>query len=218
MEELILIGYEFLTILIPMLITMGGFCLLYKKRNLTKNRWQSVWLFIFAIYIFGVFYFTGAGTIFDVKFYGLEYHADRVNLVPFSDTNIDYMGYGLNIVLFVPLGFLLPLVWRDFNRISYVFISGLLLSLLVELSQLLNIRSTDIDDLILNTVGAILGIVMFRLYLYITKRIRKSVDYVREQRRGFNDRLEVVIYILAMFLGHFFFFNGFGMAKWLFGF
>lgn len=218
MEELILIGYEFLTVLIPMFITMGGFCLLYKKKNRTKNRWHILLLFIFAIYIFGVFYFTGVGTIFDVKFYGLEYHADRVNLVPFSDTNIDYMGYGLNIVLFVPLGFLLPLVWEDFNRISYVFISGLLLSLMIELSQLLNIRSTDIDDLILNTVGAILGIVIFRLYLYITKRIKKTMDHVREQRGDLNDRLEVVIYILAMFLGHFFFYNGFGMAKWLFGF
>lgn len=218
MEELILIGYEFLTVLIPMLITMVGFCLLYKKRNLKKNRWHGLWLFIFAIYIFGVFYFTGAGTIFDVKFYGLEYHADRVNLIPFSDTNIDYMGYGLNIVLFVPLGVLLPLIWQDFNRISYVFISGLLLSLMVELSQLLNIRSTDIDDLILNTLGAILGFAMFRLYLYIIKWIGKPVDCVCEGRGGFDDRLEMIACISAMFLGHFFFYNGFGMAKWLFGF
>lgn len=218
MEELILIGYEFLTVLVPVIITMIGFCLLYKKRNLTNTGWHILLLFIFAIYIFGVFYFTGVGTIFDMKFYGLEYHADRVNLVPFSDTNIDYMGYGLNIVLFVPLGFLLPLVWQDFNRISYVFISGLLLSLMVELSQLLNIRSTDIDDLILNTVGAIFGIIIFRLYSYITKRIGKSVNHVRERRAGFDDKLEVIIYILVMFLGHFFFYNGFGMAKWLFGF
>ncbi|HBT95229.1 MAG TPA: hypothetical protein DEB24_03600 [Coriobacteriia bacterium] len=37
------------------------------------------------------------------------------------------------------------------------------LSLLIELSQLLNNRLTDIDDLIINTVGALIGFLLCRI-------------------------------------------------------
>ena len=207
--ELILIGYELLTVLIPAFITIRIFCLLYKKRDVEIIGWHTLWLFVFAIYIFGVFHFTGAGTIYNIKQYGMEFNTGRLNLIPFSDTNIDYIGYGLNVVLFVPLGFLLPLLCSNFSQIKYVCSAGIILSLLVEISQLLNIRSTDIDDLILNTVGAMLGFIMFRLYLCITKPTEISMDY---------SKCKIFIYMFIMFLGHFFFYNELGMAKLLFGF
>jgi glycopeptide antibiotics resistance protein len=67
-----------------------------------------------------------------------------------------------NIVMFVPLGFLLPLVIKKINSFARVFFAGLFFSALIELMQYTErsfgvYRSVDIDDVILNTLGAILG-------------------------------------------------------------
>lgn len=206
---MILTGYEILTVLLPAFITIWIFRLRYKDKEPKEARGHIVGLIIFAIYMFGVFHFTGAGTIFDIKQYGMEFHEERINLIPFSDTNIDCVGYGLNVVLFLPLGFLLPLVWPAFNKVRYACVSGLLISLLVEISQLLNFRSTDIDDLILNTAGAVLGFWIFRLCSWVMKRDKVSKEY---------GKWEIVIYVLAVFAGHFFLYNELGMARLLFGF
>lgn len=80
--------------------------------------------------------------------------------VPFADA--DPAGIILNTALFVPLGVLLPLLvagttWRR------VLVTGFCLSLTIELVQLIGDltvssgRVADVDDLIGNTVGAVLG-------------------------------------------------------------
>lgn len=209
MKDLILIGYEFITVVFPALLTMGIFCLLYRKKSIRVNHRHFIYLAVFAVYMFGVFHFTGAGTIFDARLYGLEFNASQLNLIPFSNRNIDIMAYGLNVLLFVPLGFLLPFIWPHFRKIKYACVYGFSLSLLVELSQLLNNRRTDVDDLIVNTVGAILGFALFQLYSRVTKRDSVPMEY---------HRYEAIILVSVMFLCRFFFYNEFGMAKVLYGF
>ncbi|WP_312092061.1 VanZ family protein [Aminipila sp.] len=209
MKDFILKGYEVLTVLIPFLITFVILNLLYKKKEVVKSHGHFFLVFIFAVYIFGVFHFTGAGTIFDVKLYGLEIKAGQLNFLPFSDTNIDIVAYLLNIILFLPFGFLLPYIWPNFNRLKRIVISGFSFSLLIEISQLLNNRRTDIDDLLLNTLGALFGYLLFRLFAHITKRIDNPMTVYK---------YEAVIYILATFLCRFFTYNEFGLAKILYGF
>ncbi len=216
MEDLIMTGYEFWVIMIPAAIMIVIYGLMYKRRNMEKTGGHILLLAVFAVYLFGVFYVTGAGTIFHIKQYGMEFHPDRLNLIPFSDIKNEYVEYynyvlyyGLNIVLFMPLGFLLPLIWPKLNKMKSVLIAGISLSLLVEISQLLNIRSTDIDDLIANTAGAILGFFIFRLYVSITKKDIMPIEYCK---------YEAAIYIAVMFLCRFFFYNELGMAKLLYGF
>lgn len=87
--------------------------------------------------------------------------------------------------------------------------SGAFLSLLVELSQLLNNRRTDIDDLILNTTGAVIGIVFYRL---LFKKTTVN-DSLKE-----NLKVEPFIYMAVMFICRFLFFDEIGTAKLLFGF
>lgn len=71
---------------------------------------------------------------------------------------------GGNILLFMPLGVLLPVLNRRLNSLSGIFISGVLGSVTVEGAQLLislilgfNYRTFDVDDIILNTLGVIIG-------------------------------------------------------------
>jgi glycopeptide antibiotics resistance protein len=68
-----------------------------------------------------------------------------------------------NIVLFVPLGWLLPMISSRVRSARLVVAIGAACSIVVELSQLLFVpgRSPATDDVILNTVGALIGVIMF---------------------------------------------------------
>lgn len=209
MNNLILVGYEFLTVMLPAIALMVMFHLIYRKQNVVRNRWHAVYMIIFSTYLFCVFHCAGVGTIFDAKRYGIELNMNQINLIPFSDTNIDFVAYGLNIIFFIPFGFLLPLIWSDFHKYIQIFILGISLSALIEISQLLNNRRTDVDDLILNTIGAISGMMLFKLILLITKRKPSLTN---------SCKYEMAVYVSVTFLCRFFTYDEFGMAKKLFGF
>ena len=75
-------------------------------------------------------------------------------------------GAGLNILLFVPFGYLLPLLWKRADRWWKVVLCGFLLSLLIELTQLVtHLGMFDLDDLMNNSLGAFLGWCFFCLAL-----------------------------------------------------
>lgn len=67
---------------------------------------------------------------------------------------INFLG---NICIFMPIGFMVPLLWRKFNRFWKVALLGFGISLFIETTQLTQARSSDIDDLWLNTLGSMLG-------------------------------------------------------------
>lgn len=83
------------------------------------------------------------------------------NLIPFVDSSI--VPVLLNFLLFVPYGFLLPLTFRrwKWNWKKAVIIGGFT-SLAIELLQAFGGRYAEIDDLLINTLGALSG---FAFYL-----------------------------------------------------
>lgn len=69
-----------------------------------------------------------------------------------------------NVVMFVPLGALLPGIWKRMRGVLSTFLSAALLILLVEAVQYVTgLGSCDIDDLILNLAGVVLGYGMWKL-------------------------------------------------------
>ena len=68
-----------------------------------------------------------------------------------------------NILLFLPIGLLTPLLWPRWRRWGLPVALGLLISLSIEFSQLFIGRGADVDDVWLNTLGALLGYLLFRL-------------------------------------------------------
>ena len=70
---------------------------------------------------------------------------------------------GGNVLMFVPLGFFLPTLWKSLRKWWKTWIATLLIMLTVELIQLFTLRgSFDVDDLILNLLGAAVGYVVYR--------------------------------------------------------
>ena len=208
MNNLLLKGYECLTVILPFLITFVTLNLVYKNKKISQPKERFLFLAVFIMYIFTVFYFTGVGTVFDLKRYGIQLNANQINLLPFSK-DINITAYFLNVLLFVPFGLFLPFIGSNIDKLKHTVHSGFSFSLLIEISQLFNNRRTDIDDLILNTLGTLIGYLLFRVLIRITKRTVHPVTYFK---------YEAVIYILVAFLGHFLMFNEFGLAKILYGF
>lgn len=67
-----------------------------------------------------------------------------------------------NVLAFLPYGFLLPVVFPGVNGGLFTILSGLSVSLCVEAIQLMTrVGSFDVDDLILNTLGAAFGYFLF---------------------------------------------------------
>ena len=70
-----------------------------------------------------------------------------------------------NLALFVPLGFLLPLLLPRFDRLSRTVAAGLALSTVIELTQVAfpGVRRADVNDVLLNTLGTAVGFLAYRL-------------------------------------------------------
>lgn len=65
-----------------------------------------------------------------------------------------------NIVMFMPLGFFPGLLWRKWTWWKALLV-GFCTSFTIEFVQFFIGRSTDIDDVILNTTGAVLGYALY---------------------------------------------------------
>jgi len=68
-----------------------------------------------------------------------------------------------NIGMFLPIGFCVSLLWRKPTWWRAVLV-GLICSCSIEFIQIFALRRTDVDDVLLNTLGALLGHIMYRLF------------------------------------------------------
>ena len=72
----------------------------------------------------------------------------------------------LNILLFVPFGYLLPVLWKKADRWWKTVMIGFAVSLAVELLQLVTrLGMFDVDDIINNTIGAGAGYLLYLVLL-----------------------------------------------------
>ena len=107
----------------------------------------------------------------------------------------------LNLVMFLPLGFLLPVLWDRFRSFGRVLTVGFLCSLVLELGQLFNFRATDLEDLLMNTAGAAAG---FLLWLLLMKLLGIKIRWKGLRSGSFLVRHEMEFLMIFAFLGHFF--------------
>ena len=70
-----------------------------------------------------------------------------------------------NVVMFVPLGFLVPCLWGKMGKFGWHFLTMTGAIVTIELLQLLSRLGTcDVDDLLLNLVGTTMGFVLYKLW------------------------------------------------------
>jgi glycopeptide antibiotics resistance protein len=153
------------------------------KKTLTKAGWL-----LFYLYIILLSYF-----LFFSEQFGRENIMEqyRYNLVLFKEISrfIEYRErLGLesfvvnilgNILAFAPFGFLLPLLNKRYRKFFFVAFLGLLFSVSVEAVQLLlKVGIFDVDDILMNTIGGIMGYVSYKIYSSLLRR------FFSDRKRG----------------------------------
>lgn len=115
---------------------------------------RSVWYCLFCLYLTAVFSLVGTP---NVTYFRVEVN---LNLIPFAGMVEDLKNCLLNVALFVPLGFFLPVLWGRFRKVITCAAFGAVFSLTIEVLQMLTFRATDVNDLITNTAGTLLGFLL----------------------------------------------------------
>lgn len=162
------------------------------KVNITNLIWRYVMLF----YIYMVMYVVGIGTIWDIGKFGSVIRLEEINLIPFR--SFGSLTYYLNIIMLMPLGFLLPLIWKRYRSPLQTVKVGFICTLLIELGQLFNRRQTDIDDIITNTLGTLFGYWIWVLFRRFFQSKPKELNRISD---------DPIIYVLASILTTFFCYN-----------
>ncbi len=138
-----------------------------------QKKYRIIGKILFILYILFLIYFL----IFSEQ-YGREPDGQvyRYNLLPFKEiirfwtyryqigAAATFANLAGNIIIFIPFGFFLPLASKFRSLATTVFFS-FILSLGVEMAQFIShVGSFDIDDLILNTLGGLIGYGLFTLF------------------------------------------------------
>ena len=144
-----------------------------------KKHIQRVSGGLFFLYLAVLIYF-----LFFADEYGRTPSVEmRYNLVPFVEIRrflvyrktlgfraVFLNVYG-NIIGFLPFGFFLPAMHQYFRRVYRTVSVSFLFSCGIELTQLVTRRgSCDVDDVILNTLGGLLGYLLFALSRRLARR------------------------------------------------
>jgi glycopeptide antibiotics resistance protein len=88
---------------------------------------------------------------------------------------------GGNIVVFLPYGLLLPLAFPALREFRKLLLAVFLTSLCFETIQLVfNLGSFDVDDLLLNSVGGMIGYLFF---LFYTSLLRDALAEKKKMTR-----------------------------------
>lgn len=210
---LIILGITFVLGIINIVI--------YNKKKQVKLKELSIkdyvdilWKSMLPAYLFAVVNIT-----FIDKIQGFSF-GSSVNLQPFRsiETLIENMIYSSeylnwyqnlgieidfiigNTLLFLPFGFLIPAVFKKIDKYYKIFGVSLATVLLVEIMQVvLNVGSFDMDDVIYNVLGSILGYGIYLIYLSIfikrEKRLKTAVF-------GFMPCIIIMVLSIGVVIGY----------------
>lgn len=189
-----MIGISYIYFLILSLILWFIYRFISHKKYNKINILREVFINFFFIYFLIVIYFTFfKGGILHLDLQMRSY----ANIIPLLETikmfQDNFMGLGNslynvigNILLFIPFGFAIPLLFKNHNKLFKVTLYGFIASFSIELLQYLTCTNfTDIDDVIFNTLGALVGFLTFNIFIFIVRKtniiypiekIRKTYD------------------------------------------
>lgn len=141
------VSYLLPAILAALVISVGY--KLWKKENAQITAAKAL-LLVYIIVLLQTAFFSrepGSRNGIDLKLFST-----------WGQTTVEHAYFLENIMMFVPFGILVPMVWKNMRKIQHCVLSGFLASCAIELSQLLTQRGyCQLDDVVTNTVGTLCG-------------------------------------------------------------
>ncbi|HIS18039.1 MAG TPA: VanZ family protein [Candidatus Coprovivens excrementavium] len=182
----------------PMLTLFGIIMLSLKLTKVIINKdhftfYKEFYNFLFIIYILLLYYLL----------LSTEKAASGINLIPFKEMTRYNIGTELffynvvgNIVLFIPFGYFVS-DYLKAKKIHHILIVSILISLTAETIQYKIGRAFDVDDIILNVIGAILG---FMFYISI-QAIKNHLPKFLQNNIFYNILAIFVLIIIILLFG-----------------
>lgn len=176
------------------LIFSIGYFLIYKKIFHGKNKisiHKIVWCVFFLCYLailFGATLLSRGSGWSNGRIMPLFY-SYRAAWNSFSA--VEWRNIILNIMLFVPLGFLLPLGAVSFQKFWKTYGAGLVITLVIELLQLVLKRGIfEFDDIFNNVLGTMIGYGCFAI-------LRVIVCFVKKEKQSIIQTIALQIPLLS---------------------
>lgn len=151
--------YHLISGCIPLAVALAFYYIILHVMGKRQTSAHILISFVFCFFLLGILTMTG------VCFRGT--FSPNIVFIPFVGMIRGPKDTVQNVLLFIPLGFFLPLLYERFGRLRKVAVIGFLVSLSVEIAQMFGTGTSDINDLITNTFGTCLGYGIFSL-LYRT--------------------------------------------------
>ena len=181
-----------LLILITMIIEIKKSKDIQEKIKI-RNFWLKILFIIYLLLLITILFLNNEYRMRgyeDINTFSKE-HFETSNIIPFA-TIIDYISkllsnnistsiviinFATNLLLFAPMGFFIPILFKNkIKNIKQFGIIIIVITMFVEILQFMTYRgSTDVDDIILNTIGAII-VYMLMKTKFAKKLLNKVID------------------------------------------
>lgn len=190
-SDIIRIAQDYMGLAIVLVGILGvcfilGYFVVYKKvfkgeKQLSKGRVALIAIFLcYLIVVLGAT--LGRGGHYDRQ--EIDFRPFRAYWEAWNNFSlVEWRNIILNICMFVPLGFLLPLMGNTFQNGWMTYLTGFLFSLFIEGVQLIAKRGiVEVDDLINNTVGCMIGYGIVVTIIELFKKFKlkdKKISFVK---------------------------------------
>jgi hypothetical protein len=169
-NQLIVLGPgRFLVVAVVVFVVWRAVCLnIGHRRGISLNVQREA----VVLLLFGWALVVASLVFFPMNIILYDWHG-TLSLIPFK-SSVDLIRYstaftavrniGGNVLLFIPLGVLLPLLFGKLRRPWPLLWRAAVISAAIEVVQIpTQVRATDVDDVIWNVVGAMVGLLLLRL-------------------------------------------------------
>ena len=164
-----------------------------QEKNQIRNFWLKILFIIYLLLLITILFLKNEyrmGGFEDINTFSKE-HFETINIIPFAtifgyfsdllfediNINIVIINLATNLLLFTPMGFFIPILFdKKVKNIKQFGMVMILITMFVEIVQFITYSgSTDIDDIILNTTGAII-VYMLMKTKFAKKLLNKVID------------------------------------------
>lgn len=155
-----------------------GYHVIYKKICKGTKKVSIKRLLLYAIFTCYVVIVLGAtmlnrGSVWHGSIQLHLFYSYREAWNSFSPT--EWRNIVLNILMFVPFGFLLPFVSEHFKTFWKTYLAGFGFTLVIETLQLILEKGIfEVDDLFNNLLGAIIGYGCYRIFIFVYSFVQKK--------------------------------------------
>lgn len=164
-----------------------------QEKSKIRNFWLKALFTIYCLLLITILFLNNEyrmGGFQNISTFSKE-HFETSNIIPFAtiigyisgmisndiNTGIVIINLVTNLLLFAPMGFFIPMLFQDkIKNTKQFLIIIIILTFLVEIIQFITYRgSTDIDDIILNTIGASIVYMLMKTKA-VKKLLEKAID------------------------------------------